>query len=556
MNPPADDTELTPEKLGEEKEGGALFHCHLYDADIVHKIAEEFLPGLASACVDNTTGGLFRSPASVAVDIRREMVDYLTQRSENFVVESVVLEGGPNIDLPEDPYDIISDFIDDFASSKRNFFSRVSGWLLSERREDRIDDFSQEMEIGGFWLLNRRESVAHTILKNADFNNMYHCSLSFKSEEELEAHKLNCSFRTINCLNEGCNFRFSAAQMEQHDQTCPFKIIQCEQNCSESIMRRDMDRHCITVCPMKLVKCPFYSVGCHSSIPQCTIEQHRSESLDAHLICILQLVYKEAKTEDLKERVEELTKLASTEKLAAARDVRSLTFAIKDLDAKLGPLKLKTAAESDDEVNDLTDEKDEKDEKTASPNKKLSVESLRTNTETANSPPKVSDYKEEEKVKGMENGKEEEKMKEMETVKEMGKANPPPKLSDYKEEEKVKDMENENEMEKVDENENKMEEKNKKEMERKEEMENRNVKESEKQKEKLVEPTSSVTEPSLELEPDNKNSVASAAVQQDFNESPRLARGDSSAEFRKADVLLLENPSKENISEPPKYEHV
>ncbi|CAA0838140.1 TRAF-like superfamily protein [Striga hermonthica] len=369
MNPPADDTELTPEKLEEEKEGGASFHCDLYDADIVHKIAEEFLPGLASACVDNTTGGLFRSPASVAVDIRREMVDYLTQRSENFVAESVVLEGGPNIELPEDPYDIISDFIDDFASSKRNFFSRVSGWLLSERREDRIDDFSQEMEIGGFWLLNRRESVAQTILKNADFKNMYHCSLSFKSEEELEAHKLTCNFRTINCLNEGCNFRFSAAQMEQHDQTCPFKIIQCEQNCSESIMRRDMDRHCITVCPMKLVKCPFYSVGCHSSVPQCTIEQHRSESLEVHLICILQLFYKEAKTEDLKERVEELTKLASPEKLAAARDARSLTFAVKDLDAKLGPLKLKTAAKSDDdEVNDLTDEK------AASPNKKLSVE--------------------------------------------------------------------------------------------------------------------------------------------------------------------------------------
>ncbi|KAH7849934.1 hypothetical protein Vadar_025252 [Vaccinium darrowii] len=93
-----------------------------------------FLPGLASACVDNTTGGLFNSPASVAVDIRKEMVEYITQRSETFVTESVILEGGPDVQASVHPYDIIADFFDDFASSKQNIFSRVSGWLRSERR--------------------------------------------------------------------------------------------------------------------------------------------------------------------------------------------------------------------------------------------------------------------------------------------------------------------------------------------------------------------------------------------------------------------------------------
>ncbi|KAL3846304.1 hypothetical protein ACJIZ3_003707 [Penstemon smallii] len=334
-----EDIELRPEKLEQEKEGGPLFHCHLCDADMVHKIAQEFLTGLASACIDNTTGGLMKSPSSVAVEIRREMVDYLIQRSESFVAESIVLEGGPSIEMSEDPYDVISDLIDDFVSSKRNFFSRVSGWLLSEKREDKIDDLVQEMEINGFWLLSRRCSVAQTLLKNVDFKNLYHCNTSFKSEEDLEEHKCECSFRTMDCENEGCNSSFSAAQMNLHDSICPFKILPCEQKCSESIMRREMDRHCITICPMKLVKCPFYSVGCRSSIPQCAIDQHLSENLSIHLEYVVEIFHKEASPDDLKERVKELEKLSSPGNLASVRDARSMTNMIKHLDAKLGPFK-------------------------------------------------------------------------------------------------------------------------------------------------------------------------------------------------------------------------
>ncbi|KAI3471504.1 hypothetical protein Pfo_028154 [Paulownia fortunei] len=288
------------------------------------------------------------------------MVDYLIQQSENFVAESVVLEGGQDVEVSVDPYDIISDFVDDFVSSKRNFFSRVSGWLLSEKREDWIDDLVQEMELNGFWLLNRRNSVAQTLLKNLDFKNIYHCSMSFKSLEDLEKHKLHCSFRTMACTNEGCDSRFSAAQMDYHDSICPFKILSCEQNCPDSIMRREMDRHCITICPMKLVKCPFYSVGCQSTIPQCTIEQHRSENLHCHLLDILQVFHKEASPEDLKERIKELEKLSSPGQLASARDARSLTIVIKGLEAKLGPLKVNTNAKINEGVTDLIDKKEER----------------------------------------------------------------------------------------------------------------------------------------------------------------------------------------------------
>lgn len=232
------------------------------------------------------------------------------QRTETFVAESVVLDGGLEAEASDHPYDIIAYLVDEFASSKRNLFGRVSGWLLSEKREDKIDDFAQEMELNGFWSMDKREAIVQTLLKNVDFKNGFHCDMKFDSVDELALHVPTCSYRSMNCENEGCDARFSANQRENHDSVCPFKMIPCEQNCSDSIMRREMDRHCITVCPMKLVNCPFYSVGCKPPIPHCKIEEHRSENLHSHVLHILQGIYKEASVEGLKERVEQLVKVS------------------------------------------------------------------------------------------------------------------------------------------------------------------------------------------------------------------------------------------------------
>ncbi|KAL2345349.1 hypothetical protein Fmac_006634 [Flemingia macrophylla] len=340
MDMPTIDVDLGPEKLEDEKQAGPLLHCDLCDTEVVHKLAQMFLPGLGSACVDNTSGDLFKTPGSVAVDLRKEMIEYVTQRSESFVAESVILEGGPDGEESDHPLDIISNFVDDFVSLKRNLFSRVSGWLLSEKREDKIDDFVQEMEMNGFWTLDRRETIAETLLKNVDFENKYHCSMSFNSAEELANHVDSCNFRPVICENEGCNSRFCAAHLKNHDSSCPFKIISCEQKCSASVMRRDMDRHCITVCPMKLVNCPFYAVGCRSAIAQCQIEKHRSDEINSHLWYLLKGIYKEASGNDLTRRVEEIVQASSSSRLTEARDVRSLNFLVKDIESKLGPFKM------------------------------------------------------------------------------------------------------------------------------------------------------------------------------------------------------------------------
>ncbi|RDX61702.1 TNF receptor-associated factor 5, partial [Mucuna pruriens] len=350
MEVPPIDVDLGPKKIEPEKEEGPLLHCDFCDAEVVHKLAQMFLPGLASACVDNTTGDPFKTPGSVAVDLRKEMIDCITQKSESFVAESVITEGGPDGVVLEHPFDIISYFVDEFVNSKRNLLSQVSGWLLSDKREDKIDDLIQEMEMNGFWSLDRRETLAKTLLENVDFKSSFHCSMSFNSAQDLANHVDACNFKPLICQNVGCNARFSAGHLEDHDSNCDFKIVPCEQKCTERIMRLEMDRHCITVCPMKLVNCPFHAVGCKSAVALNVVGKHCSDDIESHLLLILKGIHQEASDEDLKRGVEQIVQTSSRSKLAEAQDVKSFKNIVKDLEAKLGPLEVsakeKTSAET------------------------------------------------------------------------------------------------------------------------------------------------------------------------------------------------------------------
>ncbi|PNX99804.1 hypothetical protein L195_g023074 [Trifolium pratense] len=194
MDLPTIDVDLeVPKKIEDEKEGGPLFHCSLCDTEVIHKLAQMFLPGLASACVDNTTGGLFKTPGSVAVDLRREMIDYLTLRTESFVAESVILEGG---EASDHPFDIISNLVDDFA------------------------------------------------------------------------------------------------------------------------------------------------MGCRSAVAQCMIEKHCLDDLRSHVWHLLKGIYKEAFGDDLQRRVNQIVQALPSNQLSKARDIRSLKFIVKDVEAKLGPFEV------------------------------------------------------------------------------------------------------------------------------------------------------------------------------------------------------------------------
>ncbi|KAL4341817.1 hypothetical protein GQ457_08G016960 [Hibiscus cannabinus] len=238
------------------------------------------------------------------------------QRSETFVVESVVLDDGVDgleVEASDHPYDIIAYLINEFASTKRNFFGQVSGWLQSDKREDYIDDFAQEMGINGFWSIDKREEIAQALLKNE-----FHCGMKFYSADELAQHMPTCKYRPRTCQNEGCHARFSASQVEKHDSRV---------------------RHCITVCPMKLVNCPFYSVGCKSALTQCKILMEALLSANLEAVNKILMELKIFLSVLFSATIFSSMQKYST-KLANIRDVRCLTYKVKDLDAKVGPLKV------------------------------------------------------------------------------------------------------------------------------------------------------------------------------------------------------------------------
>lgn len=186
-------------------------------------------------------------------------------------------------------------------------------------------------------MTDRREVVSEALLRNLDYKNEAHCPMRMEDEKQLVEHMARCSYRSVGCANEGCKVKFSALHADHHDSVCPYKILPCDQKCPEMILRREMDRHCVTVCRMKLMNCPFYQVGCQTAIPQCLLELHCREKLQAHLIFVLPVVHRrdEKSENEWKKRAEVLEKAQSENELAEALNVRALATAIKNLEAEM-----------------------------------------------------------------------------------------------------------------------------------------------------------------------------------------------------------------------------
>ncbi|XP_078445272.1 TRAF-like superfamily protein [Wolffia australiana] len=320
----------SPEILLPVKNNRNSFPCRFIDSEETHQISHLLLPSLAAACIDCTAGDPFRQPASVALQLRQELQEHLLKTSETHFLES---RNSQN----DRPSEIIADFLDDFAGSRKSLIGAISGWLLSEFREDKIDDLAQEMEEKGFWPQDQREALAETLIRDLDLKEKFCCKMVFDEFEELAAHEMGCRFRPVNCVNNGCKALICAIRLEEHDSVCPFKMIKCEQKCEMNVPRREMDRHCITICSMKLVNCPFYQVGCSvEAFPQHQVERHCTEFLRFHVLHVLKLIHKEeAESDEMKRRVQRLEKFEDLSQLAEAMDVRSLTFAIKKMEAKL-----------------------------------------------------------------------------------------------------------------------------------------------------------------------------------------------------------------------------
>jgi homogentisate solanesyltransferase len=169
---------------------------------------------------------------------------------------------------------------------------------------------------------------------------MVHCNAKFEDENRLAKHKsTECLFRPLSCPHEGCTEVFSALHEETHDSECPFKLLPCEQGCKERVTRGDMDRHCVTTCPMKLVSCPFQSVGCKESLHQCEVDAHCDSRTQLHLRMVLQLLQRQDVTiGSYVQRLALVEKSVSLAARAADVDVHTVGLQLKESEAKVRQL--------------------------------------------------------------------------------------------------------------------------------------------------------------------------------------------------------------------------
>lgn len=318
-------------------EGVLLPECDYHDVEKVYGIARYLLHTLATACVEKTYGDLFKTPLSVVDDVKTELVEYLSQHRETPLPSY--------INGARAPVDTAKDLLDQFVQSKTKFLSRVSSKLISsEKKEDRIEEFAQELQQNERWIIGQRESLVKELLKGLDQTKSSVCGLTFKSQEELAEHKSICPLRPVTCENDGCGHVFSALHEVEHDAICGFKLLPCEQACDALIMRSQMDKHCVTTCPMKLVKCPFFHVGCGNILPQGMVEEHCTSSMSLHLNAVLQNLQKqEVSVSSLTQRVLLLEKAMSISQRSEAVDVGTLSLTVRQQDAKIKSLEHETS---------------------------------------------------------------------------------------------------------------------------------------------------------------------------------------------------------------------
>ncbi|KAJ7517711.1 hypothetical protein O6H91_21G037300 [Diphasiastrum complanatum] len=311
--------------------------CGYVDVDQVQTIEWALLRTLAAACMEKTTGDMFKRPMSVAADVKREMIDYLRQQTESYSSEirrTMVM-----------PSKIVNEFLDGFVRSKRNLFGFVSSKIMfMEKSDEKIEEVVSELDRAGVWMIGQRETFAKTLVRKLDKSKTYHCEVNLLSAEELGLHKSKCSLRPVICENQGCESVFSVRQGAEHDASCPFKLLPCKQECDAKIMRSEMIAHCGSVCPMKMVNCPFSTVGCTHVIPQGTLEQHCSTLMGPHLLYLLHAFQsQEGAVESQGERLMLLEKAFSLAQRSEAVDIGSVQLTVKEQEAKMKKLEQEIA---------------------------------------------------------------------------------------------------------------------------------------------------------------------------------------------------------------------
>ena len=99
----------------------------------------------------------------------------------------------------------------------------------------------------------------------------------------LESHiKLNCLYRGVNC--QYCHITGKHWFIEsKHKDECPKYPLPCPNGCEAgTILRQDLNQH-REVCPLEIIICEYFGMGCEVKIPRNCIEDHNRKNADKHL---------------------------------------------------------------------------------------------------------------------------------------------------------------------------------------------------------------------------------------------------------------------------------
>ena len=255
--------------------------CTYHDVEETAKIADYLIQTLAMACIEKTYANLFTSLLSVVDDTKSELLQYVSD-------QSIYTMPDPPSHGSSSPYHRVKHLLDQFVQSKTKFLSRVSSNVMTDKFY-RIRQFSQELQHLDRWRYEERRLLAEKILRSvAVSSEKLFCCLRFDSQEELARHKVACPLRPVICENTGCGHVFSALHGLDHDAICGFKLMPCVQACDAMVMRSMLEMHCETTCPMKLVNCPFFNLGCTNNFPQGMLEEHSITNVSVHLMYLFE----------------------------------------------------------------------------------------------------------------------------------------------------------------------------------------------------------------------------------------------------------------------------
>ena len=137
------------------------------------------------------------------------------------------------------------------------------------------------------------------------------CQLAVIPRENMKAHRRMCRLEIVKCLNKCGKLlerRYLVSHMEMtcsnrivecqhchtqgphnqitgplHRKSCPKLPLPCPNKCEVgSVPREDMEAH-RKECPLEMIQCEFYSVGCEVRMARKDQEEHQKQNMEKHL---------------------------------------------------------------------------------------------------------------------------------------------------------------------------------------------------------------------------------------------------------------------------------